>query len=85
MGGLNFNTRQCVRALRKLGFLLANKRHGRHDKYVPPSEIGQTLTGNQPRFIMVPRHGDLHCQVDIIRELKAMGGEALVEEFKRLL
>ncbi len=85
MGGLNFSTRQCIKALRKLDFLLTNKRHGRHDKYEPPAEIAGKLTGIQPRFIMVPRHGDLHCQAEIIRELKAMGGEALVEQFKREL
>ncbi len=85
MGGLNFNTRQCLQALNKLGFSMANRRHGRHDKFIPPAEIAGQLTGLQSRFIMVPRHGDLHCQAEIIRELKAMGGEKLVQEFRKYL
>lgn len=86
MGESNFNKRQCIRALSKLGFFLCNKRRGQHDKYCPPKNIEQTLTGKeQPRFVMIPRHNELHCQDEIISELKAMGGEELVNKFKNLL
>lgn len=85
MGEMNFNRRQCIRALKKLGFFLCNKRFGRHDKFCPPQEMSQQLSGAQPRFIMVPRHNELHCQSEIISELKVMGGGILVEKFNELL
>ena len=85
MGEFNFNTRQCIRSLRRLGFVLSNKRHGRHDKYLAPLEIANRLQTDQPRFIMVPRHTELHCQPEIIRELRTMGGDELVEAFKHNL
>ena len=34
---------------------------------------------------MVPRHTELHCQPEIIRELRTMGGDELVEAFKHNL
>ncbi|MFH1089083.1 MAG: hypothetical protein V1716_01515 [Candidatus Uhrbacteria bacterium] len=43
MGELNFNTRQCVRAFKRLGFVLGNKRLGRHDKFFPPKIIADKL------------------------------------------
>ncbi len=85
MGELNFTTRQCIQALKKLGFLLGNKRFGKHDKFYPPPAIAEQLTGMQPRFIMIPRHSDLHCQSEIVSELRVMGGDVLVEKFKALL
>lgn len=85
MGGWNFNTRQCVCALIKLGFYLGNKRRGRHDKYYPPEEIQKDLSIAATHFIMVPRHKELHCQDLIITELRAMGGDKLVSDFKNLL
>ncbi len=30
---------------------------------------------------MIPRHNELHCQQDILDELKAMGGEDLKNRF----
>lgn len=85
MGEANFNRKQCIRALAKLGFFLGNKRRGNHDKYCPPSEISVRLSGIAPRFIMVPRHNELHCQNEILAELFAMGGEDLIKKFKELL
>jgi|GEM_PF-1100544 hypothetical protein len=85
MGEMNFNKRQCIRVLKKLGFFLCNKRFGRHDKFCPPPDIAQRLLSNQPKFIMIPRHNDLHCQGEIISELRVMGGDELVERFKELL
>lgn len=85
MGEWNFNTRQCIRALLKLGFILGNKRSGQHDKYYPPAEIQKKLNAKQSHFIMVPRHNDLHCQNLIVSELKAMGGDDLVNAFRKLL
>lgn len=85
MGGYNFSRKQCIRALIKLGFFLKNKRSGRHDKYEPPQNILNNLSGNHPKFIMVPRHNELHCQNEIIGELKMMGGEDLVKRFTEFL
>ena len=81
MGGYNFSRKQCIRALIRLGFILKNKRSGRHDKFEPPSSILNKLSGNQPKFIMAPRHNELHCQNEIITELRAMGGDALLKQF----
>ena len=85
MGDLNFTTQQCLRALQRLGFTFSNRRGGRHNKLIPPQEILRVLSGAQPRFIMVPRHRELRCQNEIVRELKVMGGESLVEKFKQNL
>lgn len=84
MGGYTFNRRQCIRALQSLGFILATKRDGKHDKFVPPEPIKKSIKPGQPPFIMVPRH-EFHCQNAIVRELKAMGGDALVAEFEKYL
>ncbi len=85
MGETNFDRRRCIRALGKLGFYLDNKRSGGHDKYRPPLEIQKNIKPPQPPFIMVPRHNDLHCQAEILAELGRMGGEALLEAFKKHL
>ena len=85
MGERDFNRRQCLRALAKLGFAIDGSRRGKHDKFLPPQEIAQKLTADQPRFIMIPRHSELHCQSEILKELKAIGGEALVDAFKKWL
>jgi predicted RNA binding protein YcfA (HicA-like mRNA interferase family) len=84
VGEWNFTTQQCIRALTQLGFLLGNRR-GKHDKYFPPKTIADKLAGTQPRFIMVPRHRDLHCQHEIVSEIRKMGGTDLVERFKNFL
>lgn len=81
MGEKDFNRKECIRALQKLGFHLGNKRRGRHDKFYPPKDIEGRITGLQPRFIMVPRHTELHCQSEILSELRKMGGEALASNF----
>jgi len=85
VGELNFDTKQCIRALKRLGFYLSNKRNGRHDKFEPPKEIAEKLSGLQPRFIMVPRHRELHCQSEIVSELRKMDGDERVEKFKKNL
>ena len=75
MGEWNFNRKQCIRSLMKIGFTVANKRSGKHDKFKAPMECN-------PPFIMIPRHKDLHCQNAIIEELKKMGGEKMIDNFK---
>jgi len=85
MGEKDFNRKQCVRAFLKVGFFEAAQRGGKHDKWFPPEPIAASLTGLQPRFIMVPRHNELHCQSKILQELKAMGGDELTEAFKKAL
>lgn len=82
MGDGNFNRKQCLRALRALGFTLSNKRSGSHDKLVPPPDYVDAIPVGQPRFIMVPRHRELHCQQEILSELRGIGGEALLNAFK---
>ena len=85
MSDFNFNRKQCIRAIRKLGFVLQNRRSGIHDKYVPPQEIASKLAPTQPHFIMIPRHNELRCQPEIISELRKMGGDSLLETFKKYL
>lgn len=79
MGENNFNGRQCARALIRLGFILDTKRRGKHDKYKAP------LANANPPFIMIPRHKDIHCQEEIIKEIRKIGGEELVEKFRGYL
>lgn len=74
MGDSNFNRRQCIRALVRLGFVLTNQRQGRHDKFLAPPPYNSS-------FIMVPRHKNLNCQFAILRELKNIGGEAMEKKF----
>jgi predicted RNA binding protein YcfA (HicA-like mRNA interferase family) len=75
MGQNDFNYHQCVRALKKLGFHLSNKRKGNHDKLISPFDNAN------PPFIMIPRHRKLHCQRSILKELEVMGGNELVKKF----
>ncbi|MBI4121794.1 MAG: hypothetical protein HY461_00525 [Parcubacteria group bacterium] len=84
MGGYTFSRKQCIRALKALGFVLATKRDGKHDKFIPPEYIKKTIQPGQPPFIMVPRH-EFHCQNLIVKEIRAMGGDALVAEFVQYL
>lgn len=79
MGEFTFNRNECIKALSKLGFYLANKRSGKHDKFKSP------IPNCNPPFIMIPRHNDLHCQKEIIAELQKMGGNELIEKFRSLL
>ena len=37
------------------------------------------------RFVMVPRHAELHCQREIISELRDIGGDEMVERFKEII
>lgn len=86
MGEYNFNRRQCIKALKKLGFYYSlNQRKGKHDKYDPPANIKDKISYPGPTFIMIPRHNELRCQHEIIDELRAMGGEDLVSKFKNFL
>jgi hypothetical protein len=75
MGKNDFNYNQCARALLRLGFILSSKRHGNHDKFISP------IKNTNPPFITVPRHRQLHCQRAIIKELRKMGGEDMVNKF----
>jgi hypothetical protein len=79
MGKSNFSRAQCIRALKELGFTKDTIRHGKHDKFYPPIAI--VIQPGEPEFIMIPRHGKLRCQFEILKELKAMGGEELEKAF----
>lgn len=79
MGKANFNRSQCIRALKKLGFIEDRTRHGKHDKFYPPKTV--IIQSDNPKFIMIPRHGGLRCQFEILKELKVMGGETLQKDF----
>lgn len=83
MGEYNFNKRQCIRALKSLGLYLKNDRRGDHDKYYFPNYYKIPI-GYRP-FIMIPRHNELKVQHKIIKELRAAGGDELVEKFICLL
>jgi len=85
VGENNFNTRQCVRALFQIGFILSNTHPGSHDKFLPPKEIMEKIKGLNPRFIMIPRHAKLRLQNQIIAELRKMGGDELVAKFRENL
>lgn len=85
MGETNFNKRQCVRALRKLGFNENSKRGGLHEKWLPPQDLASKLQPRQARFVMIPRHNELRVQREILKGLEAMGGRELVERFKSYL
>lgn len=85
MGEWNFSRNECVRALKKLGFMLNNKRTGPHDKFYIPEVYRKNLPQNVPPFIMIPRHNHLKVQRLIVRELEMIGGDELVEKFKACL
>lgn len=85
MGEWNFNRKQCIRALIKLGFELDHHRGGIHDKYTFPKEFSEKLeTGHRP-FIMIPRHNELRLQHKIVKKIRNIGGDELVERFKQSL
>ncbi|OGH64929.1 MAG: hypothetical protein A2821_00430 [Candidatus Magasanikbacteria bacterium RIFCSPHIGHO2_01_FULL_41_23] len=79
MGGNNFNRLQCIRALTRIGFILNKNSSGSHDKFLSP------ILNSNPPFITVPRHNVIHCQKAILKELKKMGGEELLENFLKNL
>ena len=79
MGDWNFSKKQCVCVLKKLGFIEVTSRKGRHDKFLSP------LKDSHPPFIMIPRHNELHCQREIVKELKKMGGGELLGKFRESL
>ena len=82
MGLNNFNRRRCIKVLKKLGFKSESGRKGKHDKYKIPDNINN----NSPaQFIMIPRHNKLRCQNEIIKELRAIDGDELVDKFRRYL
>lgn len=82
MGKLEtFNRKRCVKALLKAGFFKKNKRSGGHDKFIPPNKYLGNQTNDQPPFIMVPRSRVLHCQDEIVKELRNLGGDDLVKQF----
>ena len=76
----NFNKRQCVRALKWLGFVEKSKRK-KHFKFYPPANIIKKITSGLPQFIIIPNHRELKVQKLIIQELRKMGGEELVKKF----
>ena len=86
MGKLEtFKRNRCIKALIKLGFYRKKTRRGSHDKYVPPEEYLNQKRDRQPPFIMIPRSRVLHCQDEIVKELKNLGGEKLVKKFEEYL
>ncbi len=85
MGRKDFNRKQCIKALKKLGFTKKNVRKGKHDKFVPPENLLKNKREGQPSFIMVPRGRNLHCQLEILKELWAFGGDELVDAFTKYI
>lgn len=81
MGEHDFNRKECIKALIKLGFTYGTFRRGKHDKYTPPKDLLEKRQPNQPPFIMIPRSKQIHCQLEILKELWAFGGEDLVNKF----
>ena len=76
----NFSQQQCVRSLKRIGFVNESKR-SKHLKFHPPDEIKDKILSNKPQFIMIPHHRELKIQKLIIKELHAMGGKNLVKLF----
>lgn len=68
----DFNARQCIRALDRLGFRVdLSKGKGGHAKaYAPVS--ASVIAGQRP-FVIIPIHGKFRLQNVIIKELKRMG------------
>ncbi len=86
MGKLEtFNRKKCISALLKLEFTRKKTRRGRHDKYASPAKYLEQRIKNQPPFIMVPRSRVLHCQNEIVKELRNLGGQDLVKKFEENL
>ena len=86
MGKLEtFKRNRCILAFIKLGFSKKNTRRGKYDKYVPPAKYLKKRKNNQPPFIMIPRSRVLHCQDEIVKELRSLGGEELVKQFEENL
>ncbi|MCG2697597.1 hypothetical protein L6307_00655 [Candidatus Parcubacteria bacterium] len=86
MGKLEvFKRNRCILALIKLGFTRKKTRRGMHDKYVPPQKYLEIKIENQPPFIMIPRSRNLHCQPEIVKELRNLGGDELVKKFEEYL
>jgi len=81
MGRKDFKRKECIKALLKLGFEKSNKRRGNHDKFKAPTHLLKDRQANQPPFIMLPRSRKIHCQLEILKELWALGGEKLIDEF----
>ncbi len=77
----NFNRKECIKSLKKLGFVKKNVRRGKHDKFFAPENLLKNKQENQPPFIMVPRARQLHCQLEILKEIWAFGGDELVNKF----
>ena len=80
----SFRRTRCISALKKLGFVIKKSRRGKHDKYMSPDVYLEQKRDRQPPFIMVPR-GKLHCQDEIVKELRNLGGDELVREFESYL
>ncbi len=85
MGEWNFDRKQCIRALLRLGFVANNKRHGQHDKFDVPIDFRDKLSSGVPPFIMIPRHKELRLQNKIVKEIEIIGGVELVEKFRQSL
>jgi len=85
MGEYNFSRRECIRALEKIGFEKKTKRRGKHIKFTAPKPYNQLNKFGQPPFIMIPKNRKLKIQDAIIIELRKLGGNDLVEEFKQNL
>ena len=76
----NFNQRQCIRSLKRIGFVNRSKR-SKHFKFFPPTQIEKRIPAGKPQFIVVPNHNELKVQRPLINELREMGGDELVQMF----
>ncbi|PIT90273.1 MAG: hypothetical protein COU22_03115 [Candidatus Komeilibacteria bacterium CG10_big_fil_rev_8_21_14_0_10_41_13] len=75
----SFSRKQCIKSLKKIGFVKKTKRRGKHDKYEPPF-ILEGLSKNIRPFIMIPRH-KFYCQDAIVSEIEKLCGEEMVKKF----
>lgn len=76
----NFNQKQCVRSLKRIGFVNKSKR-SKHFKFFPPDYIKNQIQSGKPQFIIVSNHRELRTQKLIIQELNKMGGKKLADSF----
>ena len=75
-----FTQKQCIKALKKIGFTDASKRRSKHLKFKPPEN---SIIGRPPAvrpFITVPKH-KFYCQNAIVAEIEKLCGTEMKESF----
>ncbi len=85
MGKFDFKGPECIKALLSLGFIDVTKRRGDHFKLQAPDYLAKDKPITLRRFITVPRSRKIHCQEEILKELRAFGGDKLETDFLNLV